>query len=543
MIEDFFQFNELEQTGFTFEGNYRAIVEDTSDPENSGRVRVRILGFHPLDEKSTPVENLPWAMPALTLYHAGGKMTAKNLNNDVEMKERYLPKKDLKSKLKDIPSPNVSQMTPTDGEFKDEIMDECGASAIYTVPRKGSMVWVFFERGCHLSVHYWSACPRVQDWTAQREHIDNIIKEKRDEISQIRTKVSQGAQKIDKTEWFSSTKPTERLKIATKIPDPKLFMHTLENIKNEDITSFSTATGTTYVIVNKDGKERTYIFHKGESQYVDENGQVKHFIGLSENNNGNKTENDYQVMVANNHDLHIIGDFNLYVRNNYLLDAELDLQMVVRRNAGIIVKEGDVDIMCDRGHVNVTCPEGNVNVLCQEMQAKVKKNLVMEVAEHADIKVDKSATFNVKGDTNINCEKQINIKAGEDMNFECDGNFKLKAKDIDLYATQSFKQTGNQQLHLNSGQEIKCKAGGDSNLDMDSSGVKLSGSEADLNGDTVRIGGVVEMGSAQDAQGGDDAEQPQIIINNWLEFRPSPQKVAKGLKPNEQKSTDEDNAS
>ena len=58
---------------FTFNGNYRAIVEDNEDPIDIGRVRVRIFGMHSLDPKETPVDHLPWAEPCLAMYYSGGK--------------------------------------------------------------------------------------------------------------------------------------------------------------------------------------------------------------------------------------------------------------------------------------------------------------------------------------------------------------------------------------------------------------------------------------------------------------------------------------
>jgi hypothetical protein len=543
MNDDFVDYENLEQVGFSFRGNYRAIVEDTNDPQQSGRVRVRILGLHYPDSKSTPVENLPWAMPALSLYHAGGKMTADSLNEDVNPNERYLPKKDLKGKLKNIPGLEVTEMTPTTGEWKDEVTEECGSSAIYTVPRKGSMVWVFFEQESHLACHYWAASPRVADWEIQRDHIDNIIKSKRDDISDLRTKTSQGSQKIDKNRYTDSQKPVERIKVETSIPDPKLFLHTLDNIKNQDMTSFTTATGTTYVIVHEDGKERTYIFHKGETQYVDEYGQVKHFIGLTDDGQGNKTENDYQVAVANNHDLYIMGDFNTYIRNNYKINSEKDLQAVVQRNVGIVAKKGDVDIKCEKGHVNISCPEGNVNVRCQEMQSKVEKNLVLEVSQDIDAKIGKNVILNISGDANINASQSINLKSSSDLNIDCTGAFKLKAQSIDLYANTTFKQTGQTSLHLNSNQEIKCKASAASTLELDTSGVKLGGSITDLAGETVKIGGIVEMGSATKGTGGTDATQATVTVEPWADWRSSPEKIVKENDPTKTKVTDEDNAS
>lgn len=42
-------------------GFWVGIVEDRQDPEQLGRVRVRVIGFHPENKADVPTESLPWA--------------------------------------------------------------------------------------------------------------------------------------------------------------------------------------------------------------------------------------------------------------------------------------------------------------------------------------------------------------------------------------------------------------------------------------------------------------------------------------------------
>jgi hypothetical protein len=49
---------------------FTAVVEDVSDPTNSGRVRVRCLGFHNDDKAELPTEDLPWATCLLPVTSA-----------------------------------------------------------------------------------------------------------------------------------------------------------------------------------------------------------------------------------------------------------------------------------------------------------------------------------------------------------------------------------------------------------------------------------------------------------------------------------------
>ena len=42
---------------------WQGVVEDRNDPEQFGRYRVRIIGYHTLDKNVLPTESLPWAIP------------------------------------------------------------------------------------------------------------------------------------------------------------------------------------------------------------------------------------------------------------------------------------------------------------------------------------------------------------------------------------------------------------------------------------------------------------------------------------------------
>ncbi len=57
-------------------GFYRAVVEDNTDPDKRGRVRVRIWGLHTekktkSDTEGIPSNELPWAEPCLPIHEGG----------------------------------------------------------------------------------------------------------------------------------------------------------------------------------------------------------------------------------------------------------------------------------------------------------------------------------------------------------------------------------------------------------------------------------------------------------------------------------------
>ena len=46
------------------------VVEDRMDPEKSGRVRVRIYGYHTDEKELLPTKDLPWAVPITPITSA-----------------------------------------------------------------------------------------------------------------------------------------------------------------------------------------------------------------------------------------------------------------------------------------------------------------------------------------------------------------------------------------------------------------------------------------------------------------------------------------
>jgi hypothetical protein len=53
-----------EKNGLNNPTNWQGVVEDYDDPLKTGRLRVRIFGFHNLDKKILPTDCLPWALIA-----------------------------------------------------------------------------------------------------------------------------------------------------------------------------------------------------------------------------------------------------------------------------------------------------------------------------------------------------------------------------------------------------------------------------------------------------------------------------------------------
>jgi len=108
-------------TGNHYRGIYRALVVNNIDPENGGRIQVRVYGLHSQDRNEVPNKSLPWALPA---------------------------------------------MAPMGGS---------SYVGMFSVPEIDSNVWVFFDGGNHnLPVYFANATDKL-DWHLEANGQTTII--------------------------------------------------------------------------------------------------------------------------------------------------------------------------------------------------------------------------------------------------------------------------------------------------------------------------------------------------------------------------------
>lgn len=93
----------LEQDSTKFPYQYRGVVLDNNDPEQKGRVRIRV---HSVFDSNIPVAKLPWAVPAQPIFSGSGS-----------------------------------------------------GFGHFAVPEVNSQVWVFFEGGDFNQPVYWAEAP------------------------------------------------------------------------------------------------------------------------------------------------------------------------------------------------------------------------------------------------------------------------------------------------------------------------------------------------------------------------------------------------
>ena len=163
-----------------FEGNKRGLVVDTKDPRDIGRIKILVYGVYPDD---TPHDCLPWAIPALGMYHSGGE--------------------NMDSMHSADGSPTGYNQTGTGGEF--------------TVPDVGNHVWVFFDNGHHMHPVYWAMAPGEDDWLAQKQYIKDKLDNKLIQIHEFREIFQQedGTKGFDGVDWADGAYVNARQNITT----------------------------------------------------------------------------------------------------------------------------------------------------------------------------------------------------------------------------------------------------------------------------------------------------------------------------------------
>jgi hypothetical protein len=410
---------------FTFQGNYRAIVEDNEDPIDIGRVRVRILGMHSLDPKETPLDHLPWAEPCLSVYYSGGK----NLDcREEKDSKRYTPEGSTFTP----PSKTSTQLTQS---FVDTVMQKSGSGGHFSTPRKGTMVWVFFENGDHTRPQYWSIASKKDDWVAQKSKIVNDIKIKRDNVTYWRDEFKKI---LDKTTHTGTDVITQNAKVKVTTDIPKIDILNIDDIENYNITSYTSPGGVTHITVNKRGLEKHYIIHKGSVEYIEHTGQKKVMVGNIDfkNSGQNGTANDLEELVGNNYELHIGGDFKTFVKKSHSLQVEGDMQVNVKNQIGILTRDGNINIIVENGDCNIDT-KGKTNLHATDQ---------IQVHSEKDIFIKNDATLNVHSvkKMSVTCDDDISFKAAKSISFEAGTDFNVKAGttgNVECGTTLSFKCT------------------------------------------------------------------------------------------------------
>jgi hypothetical protein len=408
--------NNFEKPAFTFDGIYRGLVENNADPLDAGRVQVRIFGLHDTDGTRTPVEQLPWASPALALSWSGGY----NVNNKDHQNitpdplgERYDPgsaSKVAQTNYTASEYPSVD-LTKFNAETIDPYGNACGTGGDFVVPKRGNWLFLFFEGGNHGTPIYFAMAPMSRDWSTQKQTRTIEIEEKIVQLKDFRTEFKpRPAAEASKTSWANTAI------VNPHVDKPKIDIPQIsQEDSNRDIFCTTSAQGTTVVIDNRNGKERIYVIHKNHIDFVDENGNKKEFNGTGTN---------HEVGVDGNYELHVAGNYKLFTVGNTFIQCDENVQIDAKKNVGIVSREGDVDIIVEKGAANIDVKE-NVNINCHaNANIKVDKNIAAQVG--GNIKAT------VVGDVDLNVAGNASATVAGDVNLTSAGKIKIAASEIDI---------------------------------------------------------------------------------------------------------------
>lgn len=461
------EWEDFQRNDNRFLGNYRAYVEDNEDPYDAGRVRVRIIGLHSPSPDETKVDDLPWAEQVVPMEYSGGK----NINDPYERKDkRYIGESGGKGK---VPKRDDRSITK---EWKDDYIDGAGTGGKFSVPRKGSLVWVFFDGGDHTRPFYWAMSPDKKDWDKQKEKIVKDVQKRLEVKDELKSQFE-----VDRSTHRGSSTISGHVEITTKTEQPKLQFRKLnEKMKQKDITSTTSSDGTTHITYNEEGKERHYLIHKSYIRNISEKGNVMDMIGKIPPEYGIKEDSgegewcDYQQLISNNYDLHILGDWSVHVVGNCYFQCDKNIQINAKKDIGLVSRENNINILAEKGSINLESKESVTNIYS-------KKNIQMKSEE--DIKFRSNGDFDyysggelrmaVQEDGRIEIRGDADLYVKGNMRGQVNGDASLTiGEEADVYVNKECRLTsgrsvhviGNQNVHIAGDQKVNIKGVNELNL-------------------------------------------------------------------------------
>jgi len=440
----------FKKTDFNFNGVYRGIVEDNADPLDSGRVRVRIRGLHPILGEDVPVEQLPWAEPAIGLYWSGGRnITNKDHKNDTPDKpeSRYNPYPPARTLDGNIPTPPEipgADRQPKNQEIIDNFGNACGTGGIFTVPKRGNWVFLFFEHGNHMNPIYFAMAPSKPDWDFQKEFRNSEVTQKIEQLKEFR-KEFEPKEVVSGSDWAKAAK------VDSRVERPKFNIlpidHSNDNT-NRDVTCITSLNGTSIIIDNRLNREQIFVIHKNYMEYTDTEGNRKVYIGkerdkTQERVNDPDKRTNYEVGVEGNHELHVFGNYDLYAKGRLHIQCDSHVQIDAQKTVGVLSREGDVDVIIEKGNANLDIKKGNVDAhIGNNLNAHIKKNL--------NAKIDGKLNATVNGASDLTLKGSVKAKTGS-VDLTVDGDAKVKVSGNTDIDSPDVRLSGN--LHV--GKDIK----------------------------------------------------------------------------------------
>lgn len=431
----------LEKPKYSFNGIYRGLVEDNDDELDSGRLKIRVYGVYDSDDIQT--KDLPWAFPALNMFWSGGYNL---LNDDVKLGSDtvgYYPGANSKvagsdQSVASFPVPGTNVFAE---EKKDPRWNACGTGGQFVVPKKGNIVFVFFEGGNPMQPIYFAMATNARDWRTQKDARDSEIQQKIAQLAEFQKEFKDKESKSKPQTPATGENWADNALVDSKVTIPTMTVQPIisEN-SNKDIYCITSPNGTTIVIDNSKGNEKLYIIHKNSVDHIDNKGNKKLYIGKSHNKMSTyASETDtnepcnYEIGVEGDHEIYVAGKYKLYALDDIGIKSQANIQIESAKHVGISVNEGDIDLVVKKGNMTASV-NGNLN-------ADIAENANIKITKNANVKIDGIAKVSVKGDVNLTTDANMAVKVAGDMNMSIAGAYKISAASVDI-VTPTMKVSG-----------------------------------------------------------------------------------------------------
>ena len=349
--------NFLGQDGFIW---FFGVVEDRNDPQKTGRVRIRCLGYHTENKIDLPTADLPWAMPMLPITSSGISGVGQTPLGLVE--GSWV--------LGFFRDSNYAQEPIIIGSLPGRPSEEAGDTGFYD-PNK-----IFPRHTDELDTNRLAVNKKDDDGNETNPHLALELR---------RATRTTGLATAD----FDATKAADASDIVASDTDtwdqPEIAYGSI--YPNNHV--YESESGHLLEFDDTADKERIHLYHRtGSSVEYNPNGaRIDIIKGISYN----ITSSHNLVNIDGRSDISIGGRHKIFINKDGQENNNYDIQVGTNANINIQVDTGDVNIVTLQGKVNVNSG-GDYNV-------KVGGNYTMTVA--GDRVID------VKGNTTDATEKAV----------------------------------------------------------------------------------------------------------------------------------------
>ncbi len=347
--------NFLGQDGFIW---FFGVVEDRNDPQKTGRVRIRCLGYHTEDKVQLPTTDLPWAMPLLPITSSGISGIGQTPLGLVEGSWVFGFFRDADN----LQEPIVV------GSLPGRPIEEAGTTGFYDPNR------IFPRHINEPDTNRLAVNAKDDDGNETNPHLALELR-RATRITGVATADFDAALAADNTSIASSSTDTwdqPGIAYATIYPNNHVYESESGHLLEFDDTS---------------DNERIHLYHKKGSS-------------IEYNPNGDRVQivkgDDYMLMSgANKVDIQGASDISIGGRHKILINKSgeignhYDIQVGANANVNIQVDDGSVNLITKQGSINVNAG-GDYNV-------KVGGNYTMTVAGNRTITTEGSTTDNTTG--------------------------------------------------------------------------------------------------------------------------------------------------